>query len=102
MTVPKSLGYVCRVEWCRNDAETHIVLAWHLRGCELGVVRAATGRVDPAPGDALLKDRIVDVEVQHLVDLRALLLKSSIQLQKGTHHHVSACHSTSMHTKKYS
>lgn len=60
------------------DSGTYVISALHLRGCELGVVRAATSRVNPPTRDPLLQNGIVNLEVQYLVDLDTLLFESGI------------------------
>ena len=57
----------------------HVVLALHLGRAEVGVVGAATGRVDPATSHALHEKLVVDVQVDDLVDADVLLLEQTVQ-----------------------
>jgi len=57
----------------------HIVLALHLGRAEVGVVGAATGRVDPATRHALHEKLVVDVQVDDLVNADVLLLQQAVQ-----------------------
>lgn len=73
---------------CRDASEgievAHIVTSSHFGRSEFGVVRATTSWMNPPASDSLRKNGIVDIEVDHLVHLHALLLKHGIELHGKT------------------
>jgi len=56
-----------------------VVLALNLGGVELDVVAAAGSLVDTAAGDALDKNLVVNLEVDNVIDLLALLGKNLVE-----------------------
>lgn len=59
---------------------SEVVLASHVRGLEVDVVRATRGHVDQAASDALHQQLFVDLELQRAIELGVLALQHDVEL----------------------
>lgn len=67
---------------------THIIYTWNSRRCKFCMVGSTTSRVDPATRNPLLQDRIVNCEIEHLIDFNSLPFKHLIKLQSKDQEHI--------------